>query len=752
MRLLLLLLSMPILTYGQCYNRYAQEIFPSAQVTTNIPYGESINSDGDTITLLLDYYKPIGDPISKRPLLILMHGPDLVNSSKEDSILVAFTQKMVKRGYAVATINYRTAFSLQTLLYKKDLFKATLQAAQDAKAAVRFFRGALQATNSYNVDSTMIWLGGIGAGSMGAQMAVYLDDTLEVSPEWQTIINTEGGLEGNSGNAQYSSIVRGVINLSGAILDTAWMANNSEPLINLHGNLDDYYPYLSDSLFAYTHNTVCNGHHELCYKRINEVTFVQTHNSHANDNDFSVLAANQNGDIPAQFTAGVRALGIKLYYESSFFCPGNSTQLYAYHGNPLLGCLKFSDIGAQVLTFLNNSPNEFLFITVEGSASNSEIATGFNSAGLTPFLYQHTLGEQWPTIGELIASGQRLIVMTNNSGTALPGYHHMWSFVQDTEYDYQSANDFVCTYLRGNANADLFLLNHFLTIASPQPLSATATNAWDLLLNRARQCGADRGLHPNLLYIDFFNSGDVFRAADTLNRIGEDFPLVHGSFTSNNYAQQQGIISELYTMNGQGFAPYNTSWGDSAAAFISDFMIRHFPCEMSCATPVDQIIGQDSIWKDSTYSYAINNNLGASYQWITVDSTYNNTASINISSDSSGFITIELIETSQYGCVYDTISVTVAIFTNTAIQIIEDRHNFWIHPNPSREKLWIQINNNHLEPYIILVYDNQGRLVINKKQDINGSAELNIEDLAEGVYLLKIIGKQKYIAKFVKLN
>ena len=113
--------------------------------------------------------------------------------------------------------------------------------------------------------------------------------------------------------------------------------------------------------------------------------------------------------------------------------------------------------------------------------------------------------------------------MTSNSGTSLPGYHAMWDFIQDTEYDFQNTSAFNCNYLRGNPSSDLFMLNHFLTIGSPQPLSASSTNAWDLVLDRARQCSTDRGLHPNLLYIDFFNSGDVFRAADSLNRIGVDF-------------------------------------------------------------------------------------------------------------------------------------------------------------------------------------------------------------------------------------
>ncbi|MCP4439437.1 MAG: T9SS type A sorting domain-containing protein [Aureispira sp.] len=751
MRLFILsILLFPALVHSQCYNRYSQEIFSLVQITSDIPYGQSINYNGDTVSLTFDYYQATGDTTSKRPLLILMHGPDLISGSKTNTTIVELSKKLVKRGYAVANIDYRKAFSMQGLLYKEDLFKATLHAAQDAKAAVRFFKAALQTTNSYNVDSTMIWLGGIGAGSMAAQTAVYLDDSLEVSPAWRAIIQAEGGLEGNSGNPSFSSDVRGVINLSGAVLDTAWMANNMEPLISIHGDLDDYYPYASDSLFAYTHNRTCNLRHELCYKRLNEVTFVQTHNAHADDGNFSVLAANQNGDIPAQFAAGVRALGIKLYYTSSLFCSGG-TDLYGYHGNPILGCVKFSDIGAQIKSFLDNNPDEFLFITVEGDANNTQIANGFNSAGLTPYLYQHTFGGIWPTLGDLIDSGQRLIVMTDNSGPSLPGYHHMWTFIQDTEYDFQSTGAFNCNHLRGNANADLFLLNHFLTVASPQPLSAGSTNDWQLVLNRARQCGAARGMHPNLLYIDFFDSGDVFRVADTLNRIGEDFPLVYGSSVIQNMAQQHNLLAELYTMNGQGYAPYTGNWGDTAAAFIADFMIRHYPCEMSCAPPVQQIIGQDSIAQDSAYTYTVAANMGASYQWITTDSIYLDTSDINISiADTTNSMEIKVIETSQYGCVYDTLSINVLVYATVATKPIENNHHFWVHPNPARDQIWIGLNNPTQEVYSLQIYDSQGRLIRQEKQQLSGRNAINIKDLANGVYLLKIVGKQEFVSKFIK--
>lgn len=735
--LLLLFCILPFATFSQCYNRYTQAIFPNIQTQTDIHYGTRVDSQGDSTLLFLDFYAPSNDPLQERPLIILLPGVDFVTGSKEDSNIVYLSQRLAHQGFTVATINYTKAFSLQALLNKKELFKASLRAAQDSKAAIRFFRKTHQQANTYRIDTSMIWLGGIGSGSMAAQTAVYLDDLAELDADLQNIVQTEGGLEGTIGHPNFSSQVKGLLNLSGASIDPNWMSNNTTPILNIHGSLDDHYPYASDSLFRYTHNNICNGRHELCYKRLNEVTFVQTHNAHA-DGSFSVLAANQNGDIPAQLAAGVRGLGLKLYYTSSIFC-GSGTQLYAYHGNPFLGCTPFSTIGSQILTFLNNNPNEFLFITIEGSANNSEIATGFNNAGLNTFLYQHTFGETWPTLGELINNNQRLIVMTDNAGPSLPGYHHMWTFIQDTEYNFQTTNDFNCNYLRGNTNADLFLLNHFLTVGSPQPLSANSTNDWNLVLNRARQCGANRNLHPNLLYIDFFNSGDVFRAADTLNRIGEDFPLVYGSAIIHGNALQQGLLSSLYTINNQGFSPYYGPFGDSAVAFIGNFLTHHFPCELACITPVSNILGQDSIYTDTTYAYTINANLGSNYQWLSSDSVYNNTDSIYISQQDSGSFLIQVIETDQYGCSYDTLSLAVTTWLHTSVYPLKQDSELFISPNPVRDQLWIHFQTSSQPAYLLQIYTQQGQLLYNQKHSIkNNATSIPLEHLPSGLYILSI--------------
>lgn len=45
-------------------------------------------------------------------------------------------------------------------------------------------------------------------------------------------------------------------------------------------------------------------------------------------------------------------------------------------------------------------------------------------------------------------------------------------------------------------------------------------NAYDALLGRARECEAARGHVPNLVAVNFYLRGEVFRVVDALNRRG----------------------------------------------------------------------------------------------------------------------------------------------------------------------------------------------------------------------------------------
>jgi hypothetical protein len=69
--------------------------------------------------------------------------------------------------------------------------------------------------------------------------------------------------------------------------------------------------------------------------------------------------------------------------------------------------------------------------------------------------------------------------------------------------------------LRGIADAPLFQLNHWITPASRN--ASAEVNQYDFLIGRARACEEIRDRVPNLLAVDFYESGDLFRVTRALN-------------------------------------------------------------------------------------------------------------------------------------------------------------------------------------------------------------------------------------------
>ncbi len=265
--------------------------------------------------------------------------------------------------------------------------------------------------------------------------------------------------------------------------------------------------------------TACNGDLSLCDKRLNEVAYATTHNAHSTlPDDFLALTANQDLTATEQLNAGVRALNIKTYYNADCGTMGHNL----YHGFAFLGCRLVNDFLTEVKTWLDANPNEVLIYTIEGSSPLAELQKSFTATGYDTLLYQHTTGEEWPTLRELIATGKRVVIFTSRSGNEnATGYHSYWGNVFGNDYAAESRTDFSCDLdNRGNnASGDFFLMNHFITRLTPQQDSSAAINQFDYLNARASACRDQQQKIPNFVMIDFMGEGEVMRVVDALNGV-----------------------------------------------------------------------------------------------------------------------------------------------------------------------------------------------------------------------------------------
>jgi hypothetical protein len=77
-----------------------------------------------------------------------------------------------------------------------------------------------------------------------------------------------------------------------------------------------------------------------------------------------------------------------------------------------------------------------------------------------------------------------------------------------------------CRPNRGPADAPIFLVNHWITTDPvPLPSQAAQVNAYGPLIHRLRECRRIRHHIPNLIAVNFYSRGDLFRAVNTLNGV-----------------------------------------------------------------------------------------------------------------------------------------------------------------------------------------------------------------------------------------
>ncbi len=227
-------------TTGCDGNRYVKDVFADTTMTT-VKYGSNKNLINIPVDLMMNVIEPKGDVQTKRPLIIFAFGGGFIQGKRAD--MNSFCQAFAKKGYVTATIDYRLYSFALGIPDSVKITPAIIQAAQDMKAAIRYFYKDAKTANKFKIDTNNIIIGGLSAGAITAMITAQLDETDPVAPWLQTIITAQGGLEGASGNPGNSSKVRGVINMSGALYQKEWLDAGDVPFISYHGTIDKTVAY-----------------------------------------------------------------------------------------------------------------------------------------------------------------------------------------------------------------------------------------------------------------------------------------------------------------------------------------------------------------------------------------------------------------------------------------------------------------------------------------------------------------------------
>ena len=284
--------------------------------------------------------------------------------------------------------------------------------------------------------------------------------------------------------------------------------------------------------------TGCNGHIELCDRTVDDVVFAGSHNS-MSSTDLGWDLAMQTGDIVTQLDTGIRALLIDaLYWEKSGAIEGGENaaassviEAALSEDEPKPGtwlCHGFCALGATDLTggltdialWLQSNPREVILIVVQDEISPEDLTTAFETSGLRDMAHVHKTGTTFPTLGELIDSGQRVLIYGENNGEPNTWFQNAWaSDFTETPYTFALRSEFSCVPNRGEDDNSLFLINHWLTTGVPVREAAAVVNSSDALLKRVEACRSERGRLPTVLATDFVQTGDLIDVVNELNGI-----------------------------------------------------------------------------------------------------------------------------------------------------------------------------------------------------------------------------------------
>jgi hypothetical protein len=302
----------------------------------------------------------------------------------------------------------------------------------------------------------------------------------------------------------------------------------------------------------------CNGSEALCSRSLSDVFFPGTHNSMAASSEPGWHFANQTYPIPRQLQDGIRALLIDVHFgvadpvtgrvRTDLAAEGSDRNKVAkevpalalrvadqvagrvgvgqLRGRPeLYLCHTLCELGAEPLAqelavtrdFLQSHPRQVLVVIVEDYVPPGAIADAFEKAGLLRYVATFDRGSVPPTLGELNASGRRLVVFAEEKGGEPSWYMPAFAFIQDTPLGALHPGQLSCARYRGGEGDPLLLLNHWIPPFPPSAALNAQIGRAPFLRARIERCARDRGTGGAIVAVDFYERTAVLAVTRELN-------------------------------------------------------------------------------------------------------------------------------------------------------------------------------------------------------------------------------------------
>ncbi|MCI4085001.1 PI-PLC domain-containing protein [Streptomyces sp. MMS21 TC-5] len=272
-------------------------------------------------------------------------------------------------------------------------------------------------------------------------------------------------------------------------------------------------------------------------RRLDEVSFLTTHNAFTNYEDSRWSSVNQSESVRAQLDGGVRGLSLDThwYERSTWLCVisfGSDcypSDVYLCHGDCktfagatyALPRQSFHGTMQTVVDFLAAHPQEVVTVFLEDYVSADQLSRSLGRVrGLSDMVFRPdewgVRQNGWPKVADLVTSGKRLLIFSDRSDREHLGvmYDRSW-----TVSNYWSlgdlGNDTSCVTRWPDVPLDrqepgfrrLFTMSHHRNV--PTVLTAALDNGAKLRNRIAGQCWpAAGGRDPNYVSVDFHRLSD----------------------------------------------------------------------------------------------------------------------------------------------------------------------------------------------------------------------------------------------------
>jgi hypothetical protein len=290
-------------------------------------------------------------------------------------------------------------------------------------------------------------------------------------------------------------------------------------------------------------NTVpCNGYREFCSRKYSNITYVAAHNS-----PFirpGNAASNQELEVLTQLNDGVRMLQFQTH-------DLNGTLYLCHTSCEILNVGPLENYLRTVVEWMDRNPYDVVTILMGNDdvlPPERYIEPVINS-GLINYAYTAPTVpmplDRWPTLGEMILTNQRAVVMLDYEANqqAIPWLLDEFSQMWETPFS-PTDRDFPCTAQRPpdrprdirldrmymanhNLNVQIALAGISLDVPAYTILNETnAVSGYGSAGRAVENCTTMWNRPPNFILVDYYNlgnfNGSVFQVAAEANNVGYD--------------------------------------------------------------------------------------------------------------------------------------------------------------------------------------------------------------------------------------